>query len=131
MDRGDLCVDVMRGERGADHLGLPLCDIRVRCVLQLAPAAGFEMPAGRRDAVRRRLNDADIAQGLAIRGARHHLARKGTRRVNGAVGDAVAVMTQPNDPVLGHSRSSRVNVKPEAIQRDSRSRSRWPSAGPV
>ena len=89
------------------------------------------MPTGRRDAIGRRIHDADIAQGLAVERAGHHLAGQGARGKDRALGDAVAVMAQTGDPVPGHSRSSRVSVKPEAIHRDSSSRSRWPRAGPV
>ena len=93
----------LRRKRCAHHIDFPTGDKTVRGMLQLASAAGFEMAAGRGNAVGRRCKNADIAQLLAILRSGNHLTGKGERRIKRALGNAVAVMAKPCDGKFTHA----------------------------
>src|SRR6056297_1086931 len=131
MNKPDLGGNTMRGECGLDDLAFPPGSEIIRGVLQLTAATGFEMPTRRGHAIRRGGDDADVTQGLAVGRAGDVLARQGERCEKRTLGDPVTLMTEAGDVVGRHNRSSRPSLKPEAIQRSSRSCSLWPRAGPV
>ena len=60
------------------------------------------MPTRRRDPLIRGFDDTNIRQFLAIQLAADHLSGQGQRRENGAVSNAITLMAQAVDCVLGH-----------------------------
>jgi hypothetical protein len=99
MDRAHRRLQPLSGQRGAHHFDLPIRNESICRVLQLASTTGFVVTTRCLDPLVRGRLDTDICQKLIQQRAADDLTRQGARSVNGAISDAVALMTKAGNSV--------------------------------